>query len=154
MVDTTDSFGFLIPQGELRDHREWIRWAENEQRAEWFAEKQEQVMEIVRWPVRAGSAFLNSGLDSAQRGMTSLGKSAGSMTACTAPRRMPPPDDRALTRRPSSGSGQLTVPASPNGNAALLSLAVRRAAQARRSGVEVCASVGVTAPPAHRPVCR
>ena len=35
MVDTTDSLGFLYPQGEERDHAEWIEWAEHEQRIAW-----------------------------------------------------------------------------------------------------------------------
>ena len=44
-----DSFGFLIPQGELRTHAAWIEWAENEQRSAWLGETARSSWSFVSW---------------------------------------------------------------------------------------------------------
>ena len=44
-----DSFGFLIPQGELRTHAAWIEWAENEERSAWIGETARSSWTILSW---------------------------------------------------------------------------------------------------------
>lgn len=84
-----DSFGFLIPQGELRTHAAWIEWAENEQRSAWLGETARSSWSFVSWPFRTGSVVLQKGYSTGGDMVNSSIKSASnaaSRLACTMPR--------------------------------------------------------------------